>query len=70
MANTISKSIHELLLRGVAIPAHPLALDMSRKLDFAHAGRLESENAHGAAMAEINRLEGEIHLHGLERLER
>ena len=33
MANTISKSIHELLLRGVAIPAHPLALDMSRKLD-------------------------------------
>ncbi|MBH55286.1 MAG: dihydrodipicolinate synthase family protein [Opitutaceae bacterium] len=33
MANSISKSIHELILRGVAIPAHPLAVDNNRKLD-------------------------------------
>jgi len=33
MTNSISKSIHELMLLGVAIPAHPLALNKSRKLD-------------------------------------
>lgn len=33
MSNKISTTIHELLKNGVAIPAHPLAVDGNRKLD-------------------------------------
>ena len=33
MSNSLSESIHKLLLKGTVIPAHPLALDARRRLD-------------------------------------
>lgn len=40
---------------------------LGRKLDFAYAGRLESERAHGEAMGEMKKLEGKLQLHALSQ---